>query len=708
MILLNFFIGFFAIFISPHIYIYYKYSHLNYSLVIAFGFILSFTGIWVTTLVTYYLNIPNIAIYLLAILLMVSSLIYMYKNRMNTTNKTNSYLIWAISIIAMLPLLQLAGTGFNTWDAIVSWHRWALELYNNEYHPINAAYPILMPALWSVIYKIQGTSDIWWTARIVLFTLPLFSLALLFSLFNEYRDKTFLFISFLLYPYLLWSETIAGYVDMPVMIMGMLTLILLYTAEINKTTRIFEYYIYATLLLAGIASITKQAGIAFILFSFLYILFNLKFFTNKKRLLYITLGILFYFISYLSLYYLNATAGVTGNIEWLKSISKGRWEDKILLWNTFFSYPPNISLLKPLSLLSPTTLFIPYLMIFSFSLFILKENRKHIILSLLTILFLIIGFFTWGKYFSYDARNSYWVKTFLILFLAMNLNGLVNWHNTKQKTPLFLTFPLILIIFIFFISLNNNYAYKKQKAFQSTLATTISNNLIIDLFKDKDPCLHLYTDDYFLLYDWDFRDIQNKITAQEYDINFIRKSVDNECKDGAYIVFRASTPFYPIWKSQIQKLIKDKKIISYHESRYIFYVPPFTKLSKNYFEPRTEFIKKRISNPHTNIEFYLDSPIITNDIVKINGWAFIEKTQIDNSEKYIVLKNKKKSYIIETKMNYRPDVTNYFKAKDLIKSGFQANIYTKDIDMGEYTIYILLEDTNHKQYLKNTQKKIKL
>lgn len=708
MVLLNFFIGFFAIFISPHIFLYYKYKQINYSLVLAYGFILSFTSVWIITLLTYYLNLPNIIIYLLAVSVMLSSLIYIYKNKNTTTNRSHSYLIWIIAIIAMLPVLQSAGTGFNTWDAIVSWHRWALELYTNEYHPIDAAYPVLMPALWSVIYKIQGTSQIWWTAKIALFTLPVFTLALLFSFYNEYKDKTFLFIALFLYPYLLWSETIAGYVDMPVMIMGMLTLILMYAAEINKGNKNFEYYVYASLFLAGITSITKQAGIAFILFDFLYILLNIKLFTNKKQLLIISLGILLYFITYLSIYYLNATHGATGNIEWLKSISKGRYENKQLLWDTFFSYPPNIPLLNPLSKLISSVPIMPYLMGLGLLLFIFKHNRRYRSISLLSVIFLIIGFFAWGKYFSYDARNSYWVKTFLIMFLSINLSYFFSWYKSRSFTPIFISLPLIMIVLIYFLTLDNDFAYSKQKHFQSRLATAVSANQINNLMKDKDPCLHLYTNYYFLLYDWNTQEIQNKITAKEYDLDFIRKSVENSCVDGAYIVFRPSTPHYPIWKTQIKKLIKDKKIIAYNESRYVFYVPPFTQLENDYFEGRTEFINKQLVNYSKNIKFVLSETTLKNGMYTIDGWAFIENAQIDNTQKYILLKNKNKEYYVETKMIFRPDVTNHFKAKDLIKSGLQAYIYKKDFPKGTYDVYILLEDTNNEQYLIDTTKKLEI
>jgi len=704
MILFNFFIGLFAIFIAPQIFLHYKYKNFDYSLRIISGFILSFSSIWILTLLSYYFNIPNKVLNILAISILLSSLIYLYKY--SKSIKSEYYIIWIISFILILPLFQYAGTIFNTWDAVVSWHRWALELYNNEYHPINAAYPVLIPALWSILYKIQGSQEIWWTAKIALYTLPFFSLLIPLSLYQEYKNRTFLFIAILMYPYLLWNETLSGYVDIPVMLIGMLSLTTTYAAEINKKNHKFNYYIYASLFLAGIASITKQAGLAFIVFDYLYILINLKYFNNKKHLGVISIGILLYFISYLSIYYLNATYGVTGNIEWLKTISKSRFEDKQLLWDTFFSYPPNIPFFNTLLTFIHSKPITPYLMFFSLFLFILKDNRKLTSMNILSTLFLIVGFFAWSKYFSYDARNSYWVKTFLIMLIAININHFFLWLQTKKISTIVLLYPLFLLSFLYFYSIKDEVAFSKQKKYQSKLATELSNDMILNLFNNKKPCLKLYTNYYFLLYDWDMKPILDKIIANEYNQKFIRQSVENNCSDGAYIIFRGSTPTYPIWRKQIRKLIKDKKILSVNESRYLFYVPPYSSLSNDYFEPRTEFIHKEISKYTTNIRYYLDIPSLNKHMITLNGWAFIKDMQIDDTTKYIVLRQKNKTYIVETKMQYRPDVTTYFKAKNLMKSGFQSYIYKKDFSPGDYSIEILLEDKSHNQYLIKTNHKI--
>ena len=255
----------------------------------------------------------------------------------------------------MLPLLKKIGTGFVSWDAVVSWNRWALELYNNTYDPIDAAYPILLPSMWALIYKIQGTSDIWWSGQIILFVFPVMTLAILLSLYYENKNRSFILMAILIYPYLISGLAINGYMDMPVMIIGTLSLIILYAAEIYKDKPEFDYYIYASLLLAGIASITKQAGLAFIVFDLIYIGLNIKLFKHKKRLILVILLSFLYFLTYLSLYYLNSMDTVTGNFAYLEKISKQRElkynnfnQYLYYLYSDFFSYPATIPLLAPL------------------------------------------------------------------------------------------------------------------------------------------------------------------------------------------------------------------------------------------------------------------------------------------------------------------------------------------------------------------------
>ena len=60
MILFNAFIGICVIFISPQVFLYYKYKELKYSLILSFGIIISFTFSWIIFLIFYYFKIESI------------------------------------------------------------------------------------------------------------------------------------------------------------------------------------------------------------------------------------------------------------------------------------------------------------------------------------------------------------------------------------------------------------------------------------------------------------------------------------------------------------------------------------------------------------------------------------------------------------------------------------------------------------------------
>jgi hypothetical protein len=667
---------------------------------------MSFTTIWLTTLFSYYLNIPNLAIYFLAITVAILSIGYMLYHQKHNHHKKHYLIIWIFCLILLLPLLQYIYTGFTEWDAVVSWNRWGLELYHNEYHPIHAAYPLLIPSLFSMIYKIQGTSDIWWSAKIALFYLPLITLVLPLVLYTEYKNKTFIFTAILIYPYLLMHSTTSGTVDMPVMIMGMLTLMVMYTAEINKKTENFEYYVYASLLLAGIASLTKQSGLAFILFDFIYILLNLRYFNNKKRLFLVAILSLLYFITFLSMYYLNAFTGVTGNLDLLKSLSAHNFANKELLWDKFFSFPSNLTIFKPIAELFHIPPIIPYIMILAFMMFSIKNTRKYNSVAVLSVFFLIAGFFAWGKYASYHPRNSWWAHTFLIIFVSINFHHFIIWYQKKRFPSTFIYIPSILLSFIYFATLSNDFANKKQQFFQKNLGDKKMIKKVVKIIHTNDQCLHIYTNDFMLLYNYYAKDIQNQIITSEMNVNFLYKSIENKCKDGAYLVFRGSTLTYPIWRKEIAKLIKDKKILSYDKSTYIYYIPPLTTLPKDYFEDKTDIVDKKLNIFDNKINYKIEFMHNLREYYRVYGWAFLKNIDKDETEKYIVLTQGKKRFIIATEQIVRSDVASAFKAEGLVNAGFKSYFFKKDFEKGVYNISILLIGKDKKQHLVKTDETI--
>ena len=64
------------------------------------------------------------------------------------------------------------GEVFNTWDAVLSWNRWAVDWASNHMPVRTEDYPQLIPANWALIYKIIGTSSIQFFSKAIM---PLFS-----------------------------------------------------------------------------------------------------------------------------------------------------------------------------------------------------------------------------------------------------------------------------------------------------------------------------------------------------------------------------------------------------------------------------------------------------------------------------------------------------------------------------------------------------
>jgi len=581
LILLDSFIGLFTIFISPQIFLYYKYNNLKYSLILVYGLIISFSASWAIFLIIFNFKLETIYLYILVLSVFIYSLFYMLNAKNIRSN--NNYLTWVIVMTAMLPLLSRVGYGFRSWDAVVSWNRWAVELFNNEYNPFGTAYPILLPSQWSLIYKLQGTSEIWWTAQLSLFVIPLITLALLITLYKESKNKAYIFMAIFFYPYLVWINTIYGYMDMPVMLIGLLSILMLYNIEINTDGYDIEYYAYASLLLAGIATIIKQAGFVFLIFAIIYILLNRKLFRNKKRLIIAILISILYFSTYLFIYF-QYHDNIMGNLEHLEKISAFKsfgndfHQNITYIWKTFFSYPSGVSSITP------------FFVFIGLLLFVVKELRKYNSIGLLSGVFFIIGTLLWIKFFSYDARNSYWVKSFFLIFFSINVHYIFTKYIEKFTPTFNINFGLfkikkyssssIFVIIITFIILlfvlGDDYAYKKQKQFQSKIGNALLAKKLAGFLTNKDICTEIYTNDQPIKYNYHIRKFFDRVFVGGWYVPSYMKFIEHKCKDGRYFMFGkwTVTSKNTGWE-KILKLEKDGVIFSVADkSDRIYFIPP--------------------------------------------------------------------------------------------------------------------------------------
>jgi hypothetical protein len=717
MILFNAFIAIFAIFISPQIFLYYKYQNFNYSLVLLYGVTLSYTGSWVAVLTIYYLNLPNIVPFILIYMISFLSLGYMIIKKRDL-NKIPIFFIWIATLLLLIPLFKHIGIGFSVWDVLASWNNWAMELYNNEYYPIDAAYPILLSGIWSLIYKVQGSNEIWWTAQLIHFILPVMIFGLLFVLYYELKNKTFFWMALLLYPYFISIHTINGNMDMPVMLLGMLSLIALYTAEQHKEQKTFNYYVYASLLIAGISSITKQAGLAFLLFDIIYILVNLKYFREKKTLFFVMAISFVYLFSYLTMYYQHNIASPTGNLNHLGNLAQTKlsqlgWSTRYFDWlqNNFFALPANVVFLNPITSLFPVKFYTLYFILIGLLLYVFKGLRQYNSIGFLSALFFILGTLLWSQYFSYDERNALWVKSFFILFFAINIDYFITHYRHKTIYSKIIFTSILIALGAYIFSLGDTFTQKKQKQSQTKAGVRYgclpSIKYAKKLLKDAKPCVKIYTNELPMPQNYLLKPYKDKFILMGRDYKFQTfQYLEHSCKAGSYIIFRrASVSKKDEWW-KVEKLVKDKIIKPLKDANVLaYFVPPHINIDKHYFK-KTHIVSLKIDKSVDDIQYNIDKILQSKKLTTITGWAFVKGLKVNSSIKYIVLENEKYKFIIELQIMQRPDVSKHFNTKNLSNSGFKAYLYKDDFPKGEYQMHILIEDEGKKQHLTKIKEKI--
>jgi len=94
---------------------------------------------------------------------------------------------------------------------------------------------------------------------------------------------------------------------------------------------------------------------------------------------------------------------------------------------------------------------------------------------------------------------------------------------------------------------------------------------------------------------------------------------------------------------------------------------------------------------------------------EISGWAFINGYDNKNSKICLVLKSDNSTYVFDTILMGRPDVTANFvdTGLDLNNSGFKARIAEGSVPAGDYQIGIFIT-TSGKQALQYTEKTLKV
>ncbi len=147
------------------------------------------------------------------------------------------------------------------WDAVVSWNRWARDWTEGNWPFLTWGYPQLVPALWSVLYIWQGSSEIEFFLRIWMGLFPLLLVLVFLALFVHWRRWSLLaagaaMSGLLLGPYRNVLDT--GYVDVPVTFATLLTGHWVMLARQDSARR--ARWLLQAAFAAAFALLTKQSG----------------------------------------------------------------------------------------------------------------------------------------------------------------------------------------------------------------------------------------------------------------------------------------------------------------------------------------------------------------------------------------------------------------------------------------------------------------
>lgn len=295
---------------------------------------------------------------------------------------------------------------FSGHDPFVSWNNWADQLYQGHYKPYAAAYPILFPGLWSLIYEAQGSSDIWIFAKLTTLIIPI-SLFILFAWALIQREwwTTIAVGTFFLFIYASrFKEATLGNMDFPVAGAIFISLFLLAKGvslyEVGRADEFSERLLLSALW-AGIATTTKQAGVLTLLPIAYTVIATGGF--RRPRLPGTLIVVVAALLPMALFFVMFSDSGkpLAGNLSTLQSKSLLRAGDD----------PMVIFALEQMRQYVPATLIVALVVLACRN--VLKLSSISGQLGCLCLLMSFLGFLLYANCCSYGGRNSVWIASLL-------------------------------------------------------------------------------------------------------------------------------------------------------------------------------------------------------------------------------------------------------------------------------------------------------
>ncbi|QNM86466.1 glycosyltransferase [Polaribacter pectinis] len=154
-------------------------------------------------------------------------------------------------------------------------------------------------------------------------------------------------------------------------------------------------------------------------------------------------------------------------------------------------------------------------------------------------------------------------------------------------------------------------------------------------------------------------------------------------------------------KIDIEKLFKNSnENQKTQDSIFNQIISTIDKNSTNFIKISNSLIKNT-----NNVKYGLDEVSMVNNALKVRGWAFNEPAETNfNDSIFISLTNKKDTYLFNTSLISRPDVTAYFKKQNIDSCGFDMSIYTNKLPKDEYDVGFVIRNKKIKAYGKTEHK----
>lgn len=363
-------------------------------------------------------------------------------------------------------------TVFTTWDAVVSWNRWAMEWFSNHFPIGPQHYPQLLPTNLSMTYQIIGDERIQFFAKYFYDLLEIFiiSTVLIIGVLNR---KIGYFIGTIIVGWLqlvLGSQG-SGYADTPVSFWALLTFACLILAR-DKEEKV-KYIVFGAVFAAG-AALTKQVGLWIaIIYPILFcIMFRKNEILKKKSVwLLITLVYLIIIIPWYGFIEYSVLHGkIMSEIPYLQKLTS---QGKTLLGIVEAGLKLIVIHLSKNEILG----WVMFVATFISVLFSLRLKWCSIIFSLV----IAPVFVGWMMFFSYDIRNINLIVPFIGILAGFGIQNIIDQYymNVKSFFYKIILFAKKLKFFVFFTAINKVFNYFINLPFLSQFLIIVLPILIL-------------------------------------------------------------------------------------------------------------------------------------------------------------------------------------------------------------------------------------